>query len=109
MMMEAVEPRVLFASYTVNTAADTIDADPNVTSLREAIIATEAAEGIDDISFDIPGLGVHTINLTSPLPPINQVVTIDGSTQDGYDPSPDSDVAPTPVIMRRCDMRRCRG
>ena len=99
MMMEAVEPRVLFASYTVNTAADTIDADPNVTSLREAIIATEAAEGIDDISFDIPGLGVHTINLTSPLPPINQVVTIDGSTQDGYDPSPDSDVAPTPVIM----------
>jgi CSLREA domain-containing protein len=99
LMMETVEPRILFAAFVVNTAADTIDADPNVTSLREAIIATEAAAGVDDIGFDIPGTGVHTINVTSPLPTITQVVTIDGSTQPGYDPNPDSDIAPTPVIV----------
>src|SRR5262249_46820625 len=37
--------------------------------------------GADLIRFDIPGSGVHTISLLSPLPEITDAVTIDGSTQ----------------------------
>ncbi|HMC94882.1 MAG TPA: hypothetical protein VKO16_08960, partial [Polyangia bacterium] len=37
----------------------------------------------DTITFNIPGAGLHTIALASPLPTINQPVTIDGQTQPG--------------------------
>ena len=43
------------AVIVVNTAADTIDADPGVTSLREAILESNASVGVlDTISFNIP-------------------------------------------------------
>jgi len=51
-----------------------------VGSLREKIIAANA-DPFSTITFNIPGAGVHTINLTSPLPAIDQPVTIDGYTQ----------------------------
>ena len=37
------------------------------------------------IYFDIPGNGVQTIEPLSPLPPLTQPVTIDGTTQPGYE------------------------
>jgi len=40
--------------------------------------------GGDTISFNIPGAGVHTINLTFDLGSINKSVTIDGTTQPGF-------------------------
>ena len=92
-MLEAVEPRVLFASFVVTTAADA-----GAGSLRQAIIDANAAPGVDDISFNIPGATpvVKTIDLASPLPAITDVVTIDGTTQPGYEPDPN--VPATPVI-----------
>src|SRR5438876_296122 len=90
-VMESVEPRVLFASFVVTTTADA-----GAGSLRQAISDANAAPGVDDISFNIPGTGVQTINLASPLPTVTDVVTIDGTTQPGYQPDPNA--AATPVI-----------
>ena len=91
--MEPVEPRLLFASFEVTTAADS-----GAGSLRQAIVDANAAPGVDDITFNIDPAspGLKTINLTSALPTITDVVTIDGTTQPGYEPDPS--VAATPVI-----------
>jgi CSLREA domain-containing protein len=43
------------ATIVVNTTADTVDADPNTTSLREAILASNASVGDRDvIGFSVP-------------------------------------------------------
>ena len=52
-------------------------------SLRQAILDANALAGTDNITFNIPGTGVQTINLTSALPPITDPVVIDGYTQPG--------------------------
>jgi parallel beta-helix repeat protein len=52
-----------------------------VTSLREAICASNNNPGADTINFDIPGGGVQTINLLSDLPAVTGPVTIDGYSQ----------------------------
>jgi hypothetical protein len=54
-----------------------------VTSLREAMCAANSNSGSDAISFNIPGTGVHTVNLLSQLPVSTGPVTIDGYTQPG--------------------------
>jgi hypothetical protein len=54
-------------------------------SLRQAILeANVTAEMIAIISFAIPGSGVETIHLNSPLPAITHPVVVDGTTQPGY-------------------------
>jgi parallel beta-helix repeat protein len=50
-------------------------------SLREAIDGANANPGADQIRFAIPGSGVHTITLLSPLPPVTDPVVIDGASQ----------------------------
>ncbi len=82
-----VEPTALAATFTVNTADDHNDGVCNAAdcTLREAINAANAG---DTISFNIPGAGVHTINLTSGLPILNKTVTIDGATQPGFSRTP---------------------
>ena len=60
-------------------------------SLREAIqaIGNSPATGTPfQINFAIPGAGVHTINVTSPLPTITQSVLLDATTQPGYTNAP---------------------
>lgn len=59
------------------TTAD--DAGPG--SLRSAILTANATPGFDTIAFDIPGAGVHSIALLSPLPAITDPVEIDGRSQ----------------------------
>src|SRR5947209_11814469 len=77
--LEILEDRLAPATIVVNTAADTVDADPNVTSLREAINQSNASVGDRDvISFNIPGAGVHTISPKPALPMISDPVVIDG-------------------------------
>ncbi|HSA61949.1 MAG TPA: DUF4347 domain-containing protein, partial [Nitrospiraceae bacterium] len=71
------------ATFTVTTTNDVVNAGDGVTSLREAIIAANAAAGTDTINFNIGGAGVKTINLTSALPTITGRVTIDGYTETG--------------------------
>jgi CSLREA domain-containing protein len=71
-----------------NTADEFCDTDEdeigNQCSLRAAIQEANARPGIDLITFDIPGTGLHTITPTSELPDINEQVAIDATTQPGY-------------------------
>ena len=86
------------STITVNTIIDATGNDGTCT-LREAITAAngntpsggaagECAAGqamptVDTIAFAIPGGGVHTIGVLTPLPAITQAVVIDGYTQSG--------------------------
>lgn len=70
------------ATFTVNSPADTNDALCDVAdcTLREAIFAANASGVADTIEFLISG----TIALTSDLPALLSLDTIDGSTASGY-------------------------
>jgi hypothetical protein len=70
--------------FSVETTAD---AGPG--SLRQAISnADTVTRGTVAIDFDIPGAGVRTINLASPLPAITTSLVVDGTTQPGYAGTP---------------------
>ncbi len=75
----------LRAGAGFRTVTNTNDAGPG--SLRQAILDANAFPGNDIIDFNIPGAGVHTITLASSLPPITELVTIDGYTQPGSSPN----------------------
>ena len=83
-LVDAAEPRVLFATFVVTTAAD-----DGAGSLRQAIVSSNANDTpapVDDlIKFTIAPGGAQTINLLSALPAITGNVTLDGTTQTGYD------------------------
>ena len=81
---ELVEDRVLLATFTVNSAADT-QGVPGSLTLRDAIIAsnTNPLSETNLIKFAI-GTGAQTIILLQPLPPVTQPVIIDGTSQGGY-------------------------
>lgn len=86
-LVEAVEARVLFSRFVVDSAAD---AGPG--TLRQAILSANANDAPtapvhDEIVFNIPPAGLHTIDLATPLPEIVGNVTIDGTTQPGYTPA----------------------
>ncbi|HEX8456242.1 MAG TPA: Calx-beta domain-containing protein [Pyrinomonadaceae bacterium] len=57
-------------------------------SLRQAVLDANTAPGADFIDFNIPGAGLHTINLGLQLPEISDPVTIDAATQPGYAGTP---------------------
>ena len=76
--LEPLEARELL-SITVTTAADNgNNASPITGSLRAAIIGANNTSGLTTILFSIPGSGVQTIALESPLPAIANPVMIDG-------------------------------
>jgi hypothetical protein len=56
--------------------------------LRAAIQQANARSGADDIWFNLPGAGPHTITISTPLPAITEAVIIDGWTQPGWVSSP---------------------
>src|SRR5204863_1111401 len=58
-------------------------------SLRQAIFDANAIPGPDQIQFNIPGGGVHTIAPETPLPPLTDGsgVILDGYTQPGSSPN----------------------
>ena len=70
------------------TVTNTLD-DGSTGSLRWAINSVNAdiGLGVDTIAFDIPGPGVHTIAVGSPLPAVGRPVAIDGYTQPGSSPN----------------------
>jgi uncharacterized repeat protein (TIGR01451 family) len=94
--LEPLEDRTTPATITVTGTGDTIAVDGLVT-LREAIQSINQGASVnsdvaahvtgtygtgDTIVFNIPGTGVHTINITgSPLPTVTRPVVIDGTTQ----------------------------
>ena len=95
--LDGLEPRVLLTNYVVTSTSDTPVAPtpdvPNPLTLRQAITEADADGGADTISFNfvpknIPGVvnfdltnQVWTIDANSPLPPITNLVSIDGYTQ----------------------------
>ncbi|NWF68460.1 MAG: right-handed parallel beta-helix repeat-containing protein [Chloroflexi bacterium] len=92
-LLLALPPRaVQAATITVTGTGDTIALD-GVVTLREAITAANnnaasgdapaGSAGLDTITFNIPGAGVQTINLTAALPIISESLVIDGLTQPG--------------------------
>ena len=93
---EPLEPRHLLAVVTVNTALDVVDFNDGVTSLREAIFATNTVPGADEIVFDFGHDGPETILLTEGELRITDDLTITGDGADlltidasGNDPTPD--------------------
>ena len=75
--LEQLEDRLVPSTFTVNTLADTVDSDPAVTSLREAITAANSQAGDDTINFSVTG----TID-----PPDAQVRAVDDETEAGEEP-----------------------
>ncbi len=88
------------AAFIVNVNTDESDAntadgvcDIDLTTpgsqctLRAAIEQANATAGSNTIGFNIPGAGVHTISPGSALPPITELVFIDGYTQPKNDGS----------------------
>jgi parallel beta-helix repeat protein len=71
-------PAVRAAGFTVTNTNNA-----GAGSLRQAILSANASAGPHFIEFNIPGSGVKTISLTSPLPIINQKVIINGYSQPG--------------------------
>lgn len=69
------------------TFSVTNTADAGAGSLRQAILAANAAPGTDTIAFNIPGSGVHEIFVLSSLPGLAEPVVIDGYTQPGSSPN----------------------
>src|SRR4051794_34538736 len=72
--LETLEDRCVPATFTVTTLADTVDANPAVTSLREAITAANSQAGDDSINFSVTG----TVNLTAVLPELASNIQILG-------------------------------
>ncbi|MFY9573185.1 MAG: FG-GAP-like repeat-containing protein, partial [Blastocatellia bacterium] len=71
------------ATFTVTNTND-----GGAGSLRQAILDVNGQAGSDTISFNIPGPGIKTITLQSPLPVVTESAVIDGTTQPGFAGSP---------------------
>jgi hypothetical protein len=113
--LEPLEDRLLLAIYTVNSVGDEPDnkpgdgiadigpVDPNtglviptgITTLRAAIMEANAEGGPATIHFALGAGGVGTIHaVNGPLPAITVPVTIDGTSQPGFDP-----LHPAPIVV----------
>jgi CSLREA domain-containing protein len=78
----------LDATFTVNSNADPGDGNCDEScTLRDAIQAANDTAGADTIAFSLSS-GALTITPTTPLPPITESVTIDGTTQPGFEGTP---------------------
>lgn len=73
----------LTSAFYSNTFTVTNTNDIGLGSFRQAIIDANALVGLDEIVFNISGVGPFTIQPQSTLPQINDAVTIDGSSQNG--------------------------
>jgi uncharacterized repeat protein (TIGR01451 family) len=79
-----MEPRLLLATFTVQSVAD----DGSAGTLRWAILQANSAPSPGQIAFDLSGSGVRVIHLTSALPALATPVSIDATTQPGYAGTP---------------------
>jgi hypothetical protein len=86
--VEALEDRLAPAVFTVVN-----ENDSGAGSLRWAISRANAAAGPDIVRFNIPGGGVHRIDLASPLPAITGRVIVNGASQPGTGAGPRVEVS----------------
>ena len=82
---EVMEPRRLLSALLVTNTND----DTNANSLRWAILQVNSSQ-VDDRRdrFRHLGIGAVTIHLSSPLPPIEAPVYINGASEPGYQGQP---------------------
>ena len=80
--LESLEPRQLLATFTVTTELDVVDVGDGLTSLREAISATNMMPGPDEIVFDFGHDGPAVILLEEGELEITEAVTITGDGPD---------------------------
>jgi hypothetical protein len=87
--VESLEDRELLAVFLVTSALNGVAGGGDGT-LRAAILASNASPGPSPniIEFDLEPGGAQTINLTSPLPTLANPVTIDGTSQPGWNAAP---------------------
>jgi hypothetical protein len=76
---EALEPRLLLATFTVTNTAST-----GAGSLRQAILDANAAAGADVIRFNLPTAPAAGYIIRSALPAVTGPTDVDGTTQPGY-------------------------
>jgi parallel beta-helix repeat protein len=82
-VLERFESRRLLTTFLVTTTADA-----GTGSLRQAITDANATPGPDVIDFSIESATAPIIQLQAALPPIQQAMTIDGTTQPGSNGQP---------------------
>ena len=82
LVCELMETRQLLSTFVVTNTSDA--PIPTANSLRWAIQQVNADTFNDTIAFDIPGTGVQSIRLSSPLPALMNSVVLDGTTQPNY-------------------------
>ena len=75
---------------------NTNDSGPG--SLRQALLDANANAGADVITFSI-GSGIQQIMILSLLPTITDAVTIDGTTQPGFNGAPLIELTPEPQLL----------
>ena len=80
--VELLEDRRLLAVVTVDTDLDVVDFNDGVTSLREAIFATNTVPGADEIVFDFGHDGPATILLEHGELEITDELSITGDGPD---------------------------
>jgi len=98
-------PAAQAATFTVTNINDS-----GAGSLRQAMISANAnGVGADTIVFNTPVLGVHTINLLTPLPTIATQMTIDGTTQPGYSSTPIIELDGNSIIVLNTPGFRING
>jgi parallel beta-helix repeat protein len=76
-------------TFVVNTINDIVDSSDGLTSLREAITASNNTSNLDNepdkIIFNIPGIAAnYRLELSNALPAITESVDIDGLTQESF-------------------------
>jgi hypothetical protein len=76
LLLQPLEDRVTPATFIVKTTNDS-----GTGSLRAAITSADNSPTPGIIDFAIPGSGVHTINIKSPLPAIVKPMTINGFSE----------------------------
>lgn len=75
----------------------TTNADSGPGSLRQAILDTNALPGADTITFALPPNNL-TITLATPLPAVTSPVTIDATTQAGYNGTPIVEIVGSSIV-----------
>ncbi len=86
--LTALVPFMVARTAPASTFAVTNVNDSGLGSLRQAILDANAHSGADEIVFNIPGAGPHTIIPSTALPIISDPITIAGSTQPGFTGTP---------------------
>jgi titin len=74
------------ASASTYSVTSTADAGPG--TLRQAIGDANAHPGGDAVRFNLPGPGMQTIGITSPLPAVSETLVINGRSQQGFAGTP---------------------